>query len=92
MSDQTPPDYEFLKCYFECGENFLGVVLDSSERMRNHFNDDGMLKGNGQWRLREIFESCRSIEEAEERFLIEHDQLLRDFSIPIDKAAGTGGQ
>jgi hypothetical protein len=77
MSEPVPPPTEeWLRIYWELHEPFIGALLEAFETIREHFDDDGNLRGSGQWRLWEIYQSVKKIEAAEKTLLDETDKRL----------------
>lgn len=69
LSGDDPPDNEYLLKYWELHEPLVGALLGSIEKIRGHFDDDGNIRGSGQWRLREIFSAVTEAEQAEKTCL-----------------------
>lgn len=58
------PELKELTKYKECMEKALGEKLYAVEKLLDHFDEDGNLKGEGQWRIREIYQCCKDFDEG----------------------------
>lgn len=56
-----------LQQYRDKMEDAHGSKLYAIEKLLDHFTEDGELKGDGKWRIREIWQCCKDIEEGSER-------------------------
>lgn len=60
-------EIERLTKYRARMEEAHSAKLYAIEKLLDHFDDDGNLKGEGQWRIREIWQCCKDFDEGRER-------------------------
>ena len=60
-------EIERLRQYRLNMEEAHGERLYHVDHLLEHFDSNGKLNGNGEWRLREIWKVCKGFDEASER-------------------------
>jgi len=55
---------ERLRMYREIAEDLISAFLSANEVVLAHFDENDQLRGNGQWRLKEIIKAAKRADQA----------------------------
>ena len=59
------PSPEYLLMYWKLHEPLVGSLLDCIDKIGGHFHESGHIKGDGNWRLTEIFNAVQEARASE---------------------------
>lgn len=57
-------EVERLRMYREIAEDLISAFLSANEVVLAHFDENDQLRGNGQWRLKEIIKAAKRADQA----------------------------
>jgi chromosome segregation ATPase len=66
---------ERLRDLFDETDCAAAEMSEEADAAAEHFDEDGDLRGNGQWRIRQIHRSVRAIQSVFNRMVVEHSRI-----------------